>query len=115
MTEAQTYAWIFYAVSAVAGNQPAKRSEVESAADAINHAIPTQKEMATSLKWAELKNLIMRSGKIIQLTEEGQAFISEITSKSGSSMKTWERITKSFERLGADNCLNVDCRTMKTL
>jgi hypothetical protein len=113
MTEAQTYAWIFYATSAAAGNQPAKQRDIEAVADGINHAVPTQKEMATSLEWAESKGLLQRKGKMIQLTDTGRTFAAQFTERAGSVMKTWDRITAAFKRMGADNTTNLDCRTMK--
>jgi hypothetical protein len=113
MTEAQTYAWIFYAASAAARNQAAKHREIEAVADGINHAVPTHKEMAISFKWTESKGLLQRVGKMIQLTDEGRTFASQFTEKPGSAMKTWDRITTAFEGMGADNTTNLDCRTMK--
>lgn len=113
MTEAQTYSWIFYSASAVAQKEAAKVREIESVADAINHAIPTQKEISSSFKWLESKGLITRAGKKVILTEEGKSLASEITGKSGSTMKTWDRITKAFQKLGADNTTSLDCRTME--
>ena len=113
MTEAQTYAWIFYAASAVASKQAAKHREIEAVADGINHAVPTQKEMATSFKWAESKGLLQRVGKMTQLTGEGRTFAAQFTEKPGSTMKTWDRITAAFEGMGADNATSLNCRTMK--
>ncbi len=113
MTEAQTYAWIFYAAKAAAGDQPAKRREIEAVADGINHAIPTPKEMDLSLRWAESKGLLKSDGKLIKLTTEGLIFAKKFTGRPGSAMKTWDRITSAFTDMGADNTANLDCRTMK--
>lgn len=113
MTEAQTYAWIFYAASAAANNQGAKHREIEAVADGINHALPTEKEMRASLEWTESRGLLRRVGRVIQLTDKGRTFASKFTGKPGSVMKTWDRITAAFEGMGADNTTNLDCRTMK--
>ena len=48
--------------------------DIEAVADGINHAVPTQKEMDASINWSESKGLFQRSGKKIQLTEEGRDF-----------------------------------------
>jgi hypothetical protein len=74
MTEARTYAWIFCAASAIPIDQPGKYRDIEAVADGINHAVPTQKEMDASISWSESKGLLQRSGKKIQLTEEGRDF-----------------------------------------
>ena len=113
MTEAQTYSWIFYSTSAIAQKEAVKIREIESVADAINHAIPSQKEISSSIKWLQSKSLISREGKKVILTDEGKSFASEITSKPGSTMKTWDRITMAFQKLGADNTTNLNCNTME--
>ncbi|MEM0966971.1 MAG: hypothetical protein AAGJ81_12545 [Verrucomicrobiota bacterium] len=113
MTEAQTYSWIFYAASAAAQKEAVKIREIESVADAINHAVPTQKEISSSIRWLESKALIEREGKKVALTEEGKSFASEIAAKPSSTMKTWDRIAKAFQKMGADNSTGIDCRTME--
>jgi hypothetical protein len=113
MTEAQTYSWIFYSASAVAQEEAVKIREIESVADGINHAIPTQKELSNSIKWLQSKCLISKQGKKVILTDEGRSFASEITGKPGSTLKTWNRITSAFQKLGADNTTNLNCNTME--
>lgn len=113
MTEAETYSWIFYAASAAANSDGVTLRDIEAVADGINHAIPTQKEMATSLSWAESKGLIERAGKKVFLTEVGRTFATRFSEKSGSVMKTWDRISAAFAEMGADNKTSLDCRTMK--
>jgi hypothetical protein len=113
MTEAQTYSWIFYAVSTSGAKEGAEIRDIEAAADGINHAIPTSKEMKQALEWAESKGLITKEGKRFLVTADGQNLIAQVSSKRGSLMKTWERYTRLFEELGAENVTNLDCRTMK--
>lgn len=113
MTEAQTYSWIFYAASAAANSNGVTLRDIETVADGINHAIPTQKEMKISLSWAESKGLIERTGKKVFLTEVGRAFAARFSGKPGSIMKTWDRISAAFAEMGADDSTRLDCRTMK--
>ncbi|MGK0188089.1 MAG: hypothetical protein ACI9R3_003881 [Verrucomicrobiales bacterium] len=114
MTEAQTYSWIFYATSAAANAEMGvKLRDIEAVADGINHAFPTQKEMAAALSWAESKGLIKRLGKKVILTADGKKFAAQFFEKPGGVMKTWERITTAFEIMGVDNTTSLDCRTMK--
>ena len=113
MTEARTYAWIFYATAASRNEDGATRGEIESVADGINHAFPTQKEMDESLKWAEAQNLIRSEGKTVFVTEGGSQLASQHTSQPGGVMKVWERYTRAFEKMGADNTVELDCRTME--
>lgn len=113
MTEAQTYAWIFYAVSAAANKDGLKIRDIEAVADGINHAIPTPKEIAASLSWAESKGLIERVGKKVFLTEAGRTFAVRFSEKPRSVMNTWDHISAAFTEMGADNMTSLDCRTMK--
>jgi len=113
MTEAKTYAWIFLAASAGASTRAVVFREIEAVADGINHAVPTHKEMSASIRWAESKGLIQKVGKQIRLTDEGRAFAAQFAEKSESAMKSWDHITAAFERMGADNAIDLDCRTME--
>ncbi|MGK0189399.1 MAG: hypothetical protein ACI9R3_005216 [Verrucomicrobiales bacterium] len=114
MTEAQTYSWIFYAVSASANaEQGVKLRDIEAVADGINHAIPAQKEMAASLSWAESKGLIEKLGKKVFLTAAGNDFAAPFSEQPGGMMRTWDRIATAFEKMGADNTITLDCRTME--
>ncbi|WP_309387902.1 hypothetical protein, partial [Cerasicoccus frondis] len=113
MTEAQIYSWIFYAASAVGAEKGVKHREIESVADGINHAVPTQKEISSSMKWLESKGLLRKEGKKVLLTDVGKELATRLKEKPGGVMKVWERITKEFEHLGADNQVNLNCQTMK--
>jgi hypothetical protein len=113
MTEAQTYSWIFYALAAVRNDEGANFRDIEAVADGINHAFPTQKEMASSLRWTESKGLIVNSGKQIFLTDSGREFAARFFERPASAMKTWDRIASAFADMGADNTTQLDCRTME--
>ncbi|MBK1884895.1 hypothetical protein JIN85_20965 [Luteolibacter pohnpeiensis] len=113
MTEAQTYSWIFYAASASCAKEGANIRDIEAVADGINHAVPTSKEMTQSLKWAESKGLITKEGKKFVITRDGQDLIAQVSSRGGSAMKIWERYTRLFEKLGAENVTHLNCQTMK--
>jgi hypothetical protein len=113
MTEAQTYSWIFYALAAVRNNEGASVRDIEAVADGINHAVPTQKELASSLSWTESQGLVVKTGKKIFLTDRGREFADRFFERPGSAMKTWDRIASVVAEMGADNATQLDCRTMK--
>ena len=113
MTEAQTYSWIFCALAAVRNNEGTSVRDIEAVADGINHAVPTQKEMDSSLRWTESRGLIVRTGKKIFLTDSGREFAARFFERPGSAMKTWDHIASAFADVGADNATQLDCRTMK--
>jgi hypothetical protein len=47
MTDARTFAWILLSVR----QQGSTRREISEMADAIDHAVPTHREMEASLRW----------------------------------------------------------------
>lgn len=49
--DASTIAWIFYSTALASAEAPAQRSAIVAAADAMNHAIPTERELSSSLAW----------------------------------------------------------------
>jgi hypothetical protein len=69
MTVAEVHAWIFLSVQEALGSL----SDVIGAADAINHAIPTHRELQGALGWLLARGLIRREGRRYGLTEEGRA------------------------------------------
>jgi hypothetical protein len=113
MTEAQTYSWIFYATSLIAQKEPVKIREIESVADGINHAIPTQKEISNSIRWLQSKDLVSKEGKKLILTQAGSDLISKLTEKHSTTMKAWDSITSELHRMGVDNTTNLNCNTME--
>jgi hypothetical protein len=112
MTEAQTYSWIFYAIALASQRVPVDYSGIESVADGINHAVPTQKEMRVSLSWMASKDLVQKDGKRYQLTEAGKKLAEEAS--AGTAMKVWKNIEIRFNQLGANNDAQLDPRTMST-
>lgn len=113
MTEAQTYAWIFYASSLASQGKAAGLTEIEMAADAINHAKPTQVEFSSSVIWLKAQGLLEENEKEISLSEEGLLFFSQLSKKGGSAMKVWEYITNAIEERGVDNRISLNCGTME--
>jgi len=51
MTDSQTIAWIFLAIALASQTEPADFDSISTIADGINHAVPTLKELQTSLIW----------------------------------------------------------------
>lgn len=98
MQEEQTHAWIFLSIS----EEPSKLDEVIGMADAINHAIPTQKELQNSLGWLKSNGFISKSGKTYQYTEKGSGIRDKASKKKGSIFKTWEFVEKEFIKISGN-------------
>jgi predicted transcriptional regulator len=114
MTLSQTYSWLFYALALASGNGPAKYKDIEQAADGINHAIPTQKEIRKSLAWLSDKGLVIKEGKTYFLSGDGNTLLNRLTSKAHTTMGVWENIERYFEECGVDNVANINPNTLAT-
>ncbi len=114
MTLAQTYSWLFYALALASQTQSAKYRDIEQAADCINHAIPTQKEIRDSLSWLISKELIRKDNKAYCLTDNGSALLNELSAGIGTTMGVWKGIEAYFAKKGVDSVLNINPNTLKT-
>ncbi len=114
MTLAQTYAWIFYALGLASNpNRPSDYKAIESLADAINHAMPTQKEMRLSLLWLESQGLIQKENKQFQLSTTGDKLLNEASTSKKTISGVWKLIQQRFSEMGADDVKQVNPRTMR--
>jgi predicted transcriptional regulator len=96
MTDIQTISWIFLATALATNTNPTDISGISSVADGINHAVPTQKELQTSISWLTTQGLIIKQGKNYELTSKGKLEY-EIASKNTQTlMKIWENIELNF-------------------
>jgi hypothetical protein len=66
-----TIAWIYISVAYASEKGPAGLSEIIGIADGINKAIPTHKELQSTLGQLLKSNLIEKVGKKYKLTEMG--------------------------------------------
>jgi hypothetical protein len=58
MTNEQTISWIFLSIALASQTEPTDFSGISSVADGINHAVPTQKELQTSIAWLTTNGLV---------------------------------------------------------
>ncbi|ACM19350.1 hypothetical protein Geob_0988 [Geotalea daltonii FRC-32] len=104
MNESETYSWIFLSVP----EKPASLQEVIATADGLNHAIPTHKELQTSLGWLIQQGLVCKVGKKYSLTEEGIELRKNLTKKSKTLMKSWNMVAKKFETMVGASAIEED-------
>lgn len=98
MTDRQTVSWIFLSTAIASEKEPADFSSISSIADGINHAIPTHKELQTSMSWLTMKGLIIQVGKKYSLTEKGKLDYVESSKKSTTVLKIWDNIDVIFKK-----------------
>jgi len=97
MTDLQTISWIFLAIALATDTKPTDISGISSVADGINHAIPTQKELQTSISWLKQHGLIIKRGKNYELTSQGKLQYDASSKNTQSVMKIWENIELNFK------------------
>lgn len=99
MTEEQTYSWIFTAIAIASPTKPLNYSEISNVADGINHAIPTQKELQTSINWLIKNELIRKIGKKYELSEKGADLFKESSDKESLISNIWKNLELSFKTM----------------
>ena len=92
MDAAQTHAWIFLSVP----EEPAPLEEVLARADGINHAVPTDDELRTSLRWLQKQDLVCKNGRQYSLTDSGAAL--RRRQRSSMFFKLWDDVAEQFRR-----------------
>ena len=92
MTDIQTISWIFLATALATNTKPTDINGISSVADGINHAVPTQKELQTSISWLTRNELIIKQGKNYQLTTKGRSEYETASNNTETVMKIWENI-----------------------
>ena len=97
MDAAETRAWIFLSVP----EEPAPVAEVLARADGINHAIPTDEQLRTSLRWLQKQGLVCKEGRQYSLTESGVAL--RRRQRSSMFFKLWDDVAEEFRRGDANH------------
>jgi hypothetical protein len=92
MTSSQTVSWIFLATALASQTAPASFDGISQIADGINHAIPTQTEMRTSLDRLKNIGLVEKTGKKYVLTEKGKAEYQNASVNSEILFEIWEAL-----------------------
>lgn len=92
MTDIQTISWIFLATALATNTKPTDISGISSVADGINHAVPTQKELRTSISWLTTQGLIIKQGKNYELTSKGKLEYETASKNTQTLMKVWKNI-----------------------
>ncbi len=92
MTDIKTISLIFLATALATNTKPTDISGISSVADGINHTVPTQKELQTSISWLTTQGLIFRQGKSYELTFKGKLEYETASKNTQTLMKIWKNI-----------------------
>lgn len=91
MIDNQTISWIFLATAMASQNEPADFNSISSIADGINHAVPTHKELQSSLTWLIGNELVTKTGSKYSLTDKGKVDYETASRQASTLMKIWEK------------------------
>lgn len=98
MTEDQTISWIFLATAIASQTEPTDFNSISNIADGINHAIPTHKELQSSLTWLMSIGLVTKTGSKYSLTEKGKADYDMASQQTSTLLKIWDNIEAVLKR-----------------
>ena len=98
MTEEQTRAWIFLATALASQTEPADYDSISEIADGINHAVPTHKELQTSLTWLSKNDLVSKTGSKYRLTEQGLADYGTASRQTQTLLGIWDNLTAVLKK-----------------
>jgi hypothetical protein len=97
----RTIAWILYALDMAPGQAPVSVTDISAAADAINHAVPTQQELSNSLSWLHAHGLVEPHGKFHLLSERGRNLVEQSRADASTVSAVWTRLTEAVRRISA--------------
>jgi len=80
------------AIAIASETEPTDFNGISLIADGINHAIPTHKEMQTSIVWLSNKGLVTKHGKKYMLTPKGKSEYETSTSRTNTLSKIWKKL-----------------------
>lgn len=92
MNDSQTKSWIFLSTAIASQIEPADFESISNIADGINHAIPTQKELQSSLAWLTVTGLVTKKGKKYSLTDKGKMDYETASRQTSTISKVWDNL-----------------------
>jgi predicted transcriptional regulator len=97
MTENQTISWIFLATAIASQAEPADFNSISNIADGINHALPTHKELQTTLTWLTSKDFVTKNGGKYSLTEKGNFTYDLASRQTQTQFEIWDNLETALK------------------
>lgn len=92
MTDVRTISWIFLSIAMASEIDPADFTGISMIGDGINHAVPTHKEIQTSVSWLIKKGLVLKHSNKYALTETGAKEFENVSHKDMGYLKMMEKL-----------------------
>jgi hypothetical protein len=99
MTEGKTISWIFLSIAVASQINPADYTEISIIGDGINHAVPTLKELQTSISWLIGKGLVLNHAEKYELSERGKIEFEKVRGKDIGYFQMWGTLELSLTYL----------------
>lgn len=102
MNENTVISWIFLATAFASENEHANFESISRIADGINHAVPTHKELQSSLKWLTNQGFVEKNSKKYKLTTSGTEIVEKAKARTNNViMDIWDELTTEIENTKA--------------
>ena len=75
-------------------------NSISSVADGINHSVPTDKELQTSISWLTKQGLIVNQGKKYELTDKGKLEYETASKLTDNLFEIWKILEKHLNSYG---------------
>jgi len=99
MNDTETISWIFLAITFASQKEPTDFNGISMIADGINHAVPSQKEMQTSIKWLLNNKLIAKTGKKYSLTDSGFEMVNKSKLNETETLNMWKNLEQLIQTI----------------
>ena len=86
VTDAATIAWIFYSLRLASDTAPAKFDAISQVADGLCHAVPTHRELQSSLSWLSSAGLVAKQSGGYSVSASGLEVFCEVVATSASQV-----------------------------
>ncbi|WP_188464100.1 hypothetical protein [Bizionia arctica] len=103
-SEGRTISWIYLALSMASETEPTDFNGISMIADGINHAVPTHKEIQTSISWLSEKGLVSKVGKKHTLTAKGRDDYKTASKDTNTLLKIWDNMEQKIKNY-AKHCI----------
>jgi len=77
--------------------EPTDFKGISDIADGINHAVPTHKEIQTSITWLSEKELLSKIGKKYMLTPKGKTEYKKVSEQTNTLLKIWDNLEETLK------------------
>ncbi|MBG6111888.1 hypothetical protein IWX84_002779 [Flavobacterium sp. CG_9.10] len=96
MIQEQIVSWIFLAIAMASETTAANLTEISMIADGINHAIPTPRELQSSISWLIKNDLIIKQERRYHLSEKGKLEYENASENNKVLFNIWKNLEKNI-------------------